>query len=167
MRSARDRPAGSTTASREMTEMSPVATVVTALLSHPTPLPLAKEKTMLRIRPALAAVAVAALAAIPAAQAIQTAQASTTLKGVVGPGFTITLTSGGKKVTKLKAGTYGIKVSDKSNIHDFHLSGPGVNKPTTVPGTGGKTWTVKLKRGKHTYVCDAHASSVKGSFTVT
>ena len=122
---------------------------------------------MLRIRPALAAVAVAALAAIPAAQAIQTAQASTTLKGVVGPGFTITLTSGGKKVTKLKAGTYVIKVSDKSNIHDFHLSGPGVNKSTTVPGTGGKTWTVKLKKGKYTYVCDPHASSMKGAFTVT
>jgi len=116
---------------------------------------------MLRIRPALAAVAVAALAAVP------TAQASTTLKGVVGPGFTITLTSGGKKVTKLKAGKYVFKISDKSGIHNFHLKGPGVNKLTTVQGIGIKTWNVTLKKGKYTFVCDPHASTMKGSFVVT
>src|SRR4051812_21435478 len=116
---------------------------------------------MLRIRPALAAIAVAALAAVPAAQA------STTLRGVVGPGFTITLTSGGKHVTKLKAGTYVFKISDRSNIHNFHLQGPGVNKLTAIGSVGSKSWTVKLKKGKYTYVCDPHASSMHGAFVVS
>ena len=29
-----------------------------------------------------------------------------------------------------------IKVSDKSNIHNFHLKGPGVNKSTSVGCVG-------------------------------
>jgi plastocyanin len=109
-----------------------------------------------------------ALAALAAALAVPAANGATpTLKGTVGPGFTITLTQGGKKVAKLKAGTYRIVVADKADIHDFHLKGPGVNKSTTVGGTGTSTWTVKLKKGKYTYVCDPHASGMHGSFTVT
>ena len=112
----------------------------------------------------------AALAALVAAIAIPTAFARTTsntLAGTVGPGFTITLTQGGKKVSKLKAGVYVIKVSDKSNIHDFHLTGPGVKKTTSVGGTGASTWKVTLKKGKYTYVCDPHSASMFGSFIVT
>jgi len=33
----------------------------------------------------------------------------------------------------VKAGTYTITIHDKSNIHDFHLTGPGVDKKTSVP----------------------------------
>ena len=77
------------------------------------------------------------------------------------------MTQGGKKVTKLKAGSYTFKISDKSNIHNFHLTGPGVNKKTTVGGTGSSTWTVTLKKGTYKYVCDPHASFMKGSFTVS
>jgi plastocyanin len=110
-----------------------------------------------------------ATAAIVAALAAPSAFASTpTLNGVVGPGFTITLKKAGVKVTKLKAGTYIFKISDKSNIHDFHLTGPGVNKKTSVSGTGTQTWTVTLKPGKYTYQCDIHfATGMKGSFKVT
>lgn len=90
------------------------------------------------------------------------------LSGVDGPGFTITLKSGGKPVKTLKAGTYTVVVSDKSSAHNFHLFGPGVNKTTSVPFTGTQTWTVKLKAGKYTYQCDVHASvGMKGSFKVT
>ena len=89
------------------------------------------------------------------------------VNGSVGPGFTISLTSGGKKVTSLKAGTYRFDVSDRSPIHDFHLSGPGVNKViTAVSFQGRRSVTVKLKRGMYRYVCDPHASFMKGSFTV-
>jgi plastocyanin len=116
---------------------------------------------MTRIKLALAAAVAASLVIAPAGQS------ATILVGTVGPGFTITLKSAGKTVKKLKAGTYVIRVSDKSNIHNFHLKGPGVNKLTSVGATGAKTWTVKLKVGKYTYVCDPHASSMKGSFTVT
>jgi plastocyanin len=114
-----------------------------------------------RIKLALALLSVAALAVVPASQA------ATTLTGTVGPGFTITLKNGTKAVKTLKAGTYKIKVSDKSNIHNFHLKGPGVDKKTSVSATGSQTWTVKLKKGKYTFVCDPHASSMKGSFTVS
>jgi plastocyanin len=108
------------------------------------------------------------LAAICAALAAPAAFAgSPTLTGTVGPGFTITLKQGSKSVKTLKAGTYVFKISDKSSIHDFHLSGPGVNKTTSVGGTGSKTWTLKLKKGTYKYVCDPHASIMHGSFTVT
>jgi plastocyanin len=117
---------------------------------------------MTRIRLALVA-ACAALALVVAAAA----QAATPLVGTVGPGFTITLTQGGKKVTKLKAGTYTIKVADKSTIHNFHLRGPGVNKLTSVAKVGVSTWVVKLAKGTYKYVCDPHATIMKGSFTVS
>ena len=110
----------------------------------------------------VAIAAVAAVLFVPAALA-----GAPTLNGTVGPGFTITLTQGGKKVTKLKAGSYTFKISDKSSIHNFHLTGPGVNKKTTVGGTGSSTWTVTLKKGTYKYVCDPHASFMKGSFTVS
>ena len=61
-----------------------------------------------------------------------TAAAPPVVKGSVGPGFTISLTKGGKKVTSLKAGVrYRFEVTDRSSAHDFHLSGPGVNKVIT------------------------------------
>ena len=109
-----------------------------------------------------------ALAALTAALLVPSAIAATpTLNGTVGPGFTISLTKSGAKVTKLKAGTYIIKVADKSNIHNFHLKGPGVNKTTTVPQRGTVTWKVTLKAGKYTVVCDPHATIMKQSFTVS
>ena len=108
-----------------------------------------------------------ALAAIVAAIAIPGAGAATgKLAGTVGPGFTITLKQGGTKVTTLKAGTYTITVADKSNIHDFHLTGPGVNKKTTVGGLGTTIWKLTLKKGTYKYVCDPHASIMHGTFKV-
>ena len=89
------------------------------------------------------------------------------LSGVVGPGFSIEVKQGTKDVKTLRAGTYTIKVQDKSSIHDFHLKGPGVNKVTTVAGTGTQTWTIKLKPGTYTYQCDPHSASMNGTFKVT
>jgi plastocyanin len=117
---------------------------------------------MTRTRLALLAL-VAALALTLAASAL----AATKLTGTVGPGFTITLTQGGKKVTTLKAGKATFSITDKSSIHNFHLTGPGVNKATSVPKTGTSTWTVTLKKGTYRFVCDPHASTMKGSFKVT
>jgi plastocyanin len=97
-----------------------------------------------------------------------TQKKSTGLTGEVGPGFTIEVKQAGKDLKTIKAGTYTIKVQDKSSIHDFHLKGPGVNKSTTVPFSGSQTWTITLKAGTYTYQCDPHASrGMKGTFTVT
>ena len=109
-----------------------------------------------------------ALVAVLAALIVPSALASSpTLTGTVGPGFTITLKKGTAPVTKLKAGTYIFKISDKSNLHDFHLKGPGVNKTTSTPKKSNVTWTLTLKKGKYTFVCDPHATFMKGSFTVS
>ena len=109
---------------------------------------------------ALAAVAIVQLVAAPTQARVPR------LVGTVGPGFTITLTKSGTKVAKLKAGKYAITVNDRASIHDFHLTGPGVNKVTSVAGTGQTTWTVTLQKGKtYRFMCDPHASIMKGSFT--
>ena len=68
------------------------------------------------------------LAAVAAAVALVAtgpiAAAPPVVKGTVGPGFTISLTSGGKKVTSLKAGVrYRFEITDKSSAHDFRLRG--------------------------------------------
>lgn len=112
---------------------------------------------------ALLAVATAAL--VTAASALPAASV-TKLTGTVGPGFTITLKKGSAKVKTLPAGKYAMVVKDKSAIHNFHLIGPGVNKKSAVAKVGTSTWNVTLKKGKYTYVCDPHKSSMRGSFTV-
>jgi plastocyanin len=108
----------------------------------------------------------AALAAIIAALAVPgpapAATRNNTLTGTDGPGFTITMSK-----TTVKAGTYTVVINDKSNIHNFHLIGPGVNKLTSVPLVGTTRWTVTLKKGNYTFVCDPHATSMKGVLRVT
>jgi plastocyanin len=109
-----------------------------------------------------------ALAALVAVLAVPAAFAATpTLTGTVGPGFTITLKKGTTKVTKLKAGTYVFKISDLSNIHNFHLKGPGIDKKTGVGFKGSVTWKLKLAKGTYKFVCDPHKAFMKGSFTVS
>jgi hypothetical protein len=91
----------------------------------------------------------------------------TKLVGSVGPGFTITLkNAAGQKVTRLKRGLYAITVTDRSGAHNFHLLGPGVNKLTSVAGTGRQTFNVTLKAGTYRFRCDPHRLDMKGSFTV-
>ena len=94
---------------------------------------------------------------------------SAELDGEVGPGFTIEVSQNGEDAESVKAGTYTLKVEDKSSAHNFHLTGPGVDETVTdVPFEGEKTVTVKLEKGTYTYQCDPHASSgMKGTFEVT
>lgn len=108
------------------------------------------------------------LAAVVLTGSAQAAQAkSTKIFGSVGPGFTITLkNAAGKKVTSLKRGPYALTVTDKSSSHNFHLLGPGVNKLTSVGGTGTQTFNVTLKAGTYRFRCDPHRLDMKGSFTV-
>ena len=81
-------------------------------------------------RAGLAAIAAALVAAATLAVPALAAPQKTALTASVGPGFTITLTKAGKKVTTLKPGAYVITVSDKSAFHNFLLSGPGVTTNT-------------------------------------
>ena len=105
-------------------------------------------------------VVLAAVAAL--VLAIPAVAATPVIKGVDGPGFTITM-----PVKPKKAGTYKLVVQDKSNIHNFHLIGAGVNVKTAVPFVGTKSFTVKLQKGKtYRFICDPHATSMKGSFKI-
>ena len=101
------------------------------------------------------------IAALGLVAILPAAAATPIFKGTVGPGFTITMA---KKPTK--AGKIKLVISDKSNMHNFHLVGPGVNVTTSVSGTGTKTFVITLKKGKYTFVCDPHKSFMKGSFTI-
>jgi plastocyanin len=84
----------------------------------------------------------------------------------VGPGYSISLTQNGTRVTHLDPGTYTINVNDQADIHNFDLFGPGVKESTGVDTTGMTTWTVTFTDGTYTYVCDAHPASMIGKFTV-
>src|SRR5918911_5483747 len=97
----------------------------------------------------LSSLVVAALA-VTALLASAQAAPRRLLRGEVGPGFSIEVTRAGKDVKRLKAGVYRIKIEDKAAIHNFHLIGPRVNRKTTVPFMGDRTWTVRLRPGRYT-----------------
>jgi hypothetical protein len=111
-----------------------------------------------------------ALATLFAALALPSAVAQADnpkLVAVVGTNeaFVISLRdSSGNLVTKLDAGTYDIAVSDRAVSHNFHLRGPGVEQSTSIEDKQEVTWTVTIGDGRYGYVCDAHASSMRGYF---
>jgi hypothetical protein len=72
--------------------------------------------------------------------------------------------SAGDLLTKLDAGTYDIAVSDRSEAHNFHLRGPGVDVSTAIGDKQETTWTVTFGDGRYTFVCDAHSSVMRGYF---
>ncbi len=80
--------------------------------------------------------------------------------------FQISLTdSTGAKVTHLDPGPSTITVRDFSTLHDFHLTGPGVDQSTDVETTGQTTWNVTFTDGTYRFLCDAHPTLMRGSFT--
>ena len=117
----------------------------------------------------LTLVVAAGLAALAIAASAVGSSAANRLVGSTGPdsAFRITLKQGTKKVTKLKHGKYTIVVKDTATTHNFHLTGPGVNKKTSVNGKGTSTWHLTLKKGTYKYVCDPHKAIMHGSFKVT
>jgi plastocyanin len=110
---------------------------------------------------------VAASVALTTAALAQHA-ATPKLVGTVGPGYTIGLTVGGQKVSRLKAGTYTFVLHDRASVHAWSLDGPnGFAKDLTqVPFIGTKTVTLKLKAGKYKYYCPPHEAMMFGHFTV-
>src|SRR4051794_24098264 len=102
------------------------------------------------IRAVLAVLATSVAVVAPVAAAHGSAP---TLDAKVGPGFTISVSKAGQKVTSLKPGTYRLLVHDRSASHDFHLKGPGLNKVVTGVGfTGDKAITVTLKKGAYMFM---------------
>ena len=119
----------------------------------------------MRRRYVIGVVALAALGLVGVALA---AASETKLNGTVGPGFSISLqTAEGQAVTQVAAGEAEIRVDDRSEEHNFHLTGPGgVDVTTSVVGVGEQTFRVNLVDGRYTFVCDPHALSMRGTFQV-
>ena len=121
---------------------------------------------MLRLRLLLPLALIAVALSVTAASA--SAVTLPKLVGTVGPGFTISVKNiKGQLVKTTKPGKYLLVVSDKSNIHDFHLTGPGVNKiVTTVSFVGTKSLVVTLQKGVYKFMCDPHLTTMHGLIVV-
>jgi plastocyanin len=113
---------------------------------------------MSRILGALVAVGGALALAVGAPAATNVGR----LTATDGSGFAITMNA-----KTVKPGTYVVTVKDRSNIHNFRLTGPGVNKATSVAAVKTYTWKVTLKKGTYRFVCDPHATIMKGVLKVT
>jgi hypothetical protein len=115
----------------------------------------------MRLRGLLIVTAAAAVTLVPAAVPAALPQ----LIGTVGPGFSININHpDGTPVTQIDPGTYEIVVSDLAEEHNFHLSGPGVDRATGVESTGNVTWTVTFVDGRYTVVCDPHSLQMHREF---
>ena len=103
----------------------------------------------------------------------ETTGTGTKLIGTVGTAddenaFTITLTTeDGAAVSTLAPGPYTLQIKDLATIHNFHLTGPGVDVTSSVGETEDENYDVTLEAGTYNFVCDPHASSMNGSFEVT
>jgi plastocyanin len=101
-------------------------------------------------------------AAEPATTETGASSTGSTIEGSVGPGFDISVSG----ADSLSPGHYTLVVDDKSASHNFHLTGPGgIDVATEVGEEGEKSFEVDLVAGEYTFVCDPHASQMRGTFT--
>ena len=120
----------------------------------------------------LALAVLTAIALTVAGAAFSRSTSTPTLKGVVGPGYSIKLTKGGKRVKSLKAGKYRFVITDKSTFHNFTVEREKPSKPklekhiTSTAFKGSKTIVMTLKRGSWSYYCSIHEAQMHGDFTV-
>jgi hypothetical protein len=111
----------------------------------------------LALRLALITLFGGAAVALTAALASPAATTGPLLIGTTGPEPVITLKWRGRKVTRLKSGTYRIRVYDRADSHDFNILGPRLKKKITGRlFTGAKLVTVTLRKGRYEYYCEPH-----------
>jgi plastocyanin len=112
------------------------------------------------VRLATTALALASAIVTAAAVALPVSAATPADRAVVGPGFVIKM---GKPT---KPGTIELVVADRTDAHNFHLTGPGVNVRTSVKAIRTYTFAVTLRTGTYRFVCDPHKTFMKGSFRI-
>ena len=89
---------------------------------------------------------------------------STRLNGSVSRSVVLATTAG-RRVRALRRGSYWVVVSDASRAANFHLTGPRVNRRTSVRFRGTVRWRVRFVRGTYRYRADVGARG-GGSFRV-
>lgn len=113
-------------------------------------------------RPLVLSLVIAAALAVPAVAAARP------FYGTVAAPSTITLKrADGSNVKHASPGSRKFVISDQSAFHNFHLVGPGVNKKTGVDVVVNRTWRVTLSAGTYKFRCDAHPTTMRGSFNVS
>jgi plastocyanin len=108
------------------------------------------------------------LAAVLLPGAAHSAATSTALNVTVGPGFSIKVAdANGTSVSQLDPGDYSITIKNLSvaQEHNFHLTGPGVDKASLFDNNT-VTWDLTFVDGTYKWKCDAHPLQMKGSFHV-
>ena len=88
--------------------------------------------------------------------ATQAVRSRPVIKGTVGPGMTITVSR-----HRAPHGRYRLVVRDRSSEHNWHIKGPGVNRRTSVAGTGRTVWRVHLVPGRYRIRCDVHPTTMR------
>ena len=99
--------------------------------------------------------------------------------GQEGPGYKLVflLTTNGKTVKSLPAGTYTLVVNDQSRVLNFHLTrANGADVRAIRPGGAARvtgvekkekvTFSVRLTRGTYAAFSDPHASFIRKTFRV-
>ena len=98
--------------------------------------------------------------------AVRSGFATGTLEASVGPANRISVRQPGGIAKRLDPGKYLLIVADRSKTLNFHLTGPGVNKATSVKKTGTSRWTLTLKPGTYVFRSDS-GKKIRGSFVVS
>jgi hypothetical protein len=92
---------------------------------------------------------------------------TTTLTAIAGSDFALALVgSDFAPIDRLEAGTYTIRVDDRSPDHNFRVTGPGVSAGTTLERVGASELTVRLAGGTYSFFCDPHTQTMVGEFRV-
>ena len=99
------------------------------------------------------ALVLASLAFLPSAAS------AATLSGGIDAGGNISGPTG-----TIAPGEYTYNYSDTATIHNYHLSGPGVDERTGQAEKTSGSWVVTLVAGTYTYECDFHP--IIGTFAV-
>jgi len=123
-------------------------------------------------KPFLVLAILAAVALTAAGAALGHSTAMPTLKGVVGPGYTIKLTKGGTRVKSLKAGKFRFVITDRSSIHNFTVEREKPTMPkiekhlTSTAFMGKRTVVMTLKPGSWRFYCSNHEALMHHDFAV-
>jgi hypothetical protein len=91
----------------------------------------------------------------------------TLIIAIVGPGDVLSVQwLSEKTIKRLKPGRYYILVQDRSNVRNFHLRGPGINRASPVQRVHAFAWHVVLRKGVYKFWSDPQKRTMHGQFRV-